>query len=37
MFKELYEALLGKERGPKMGKLIASLGVEKIKNDLGIL
>jgi lysyl-tRNA synthetase class 1 len=37
MFKELYEALLGKERGPRMGKLIASLGVEKIKKDLGVL
>ena len=36
MFGELYEALLGKERGPRMGKLITSLGVEKVKKDLGI-
>jgi lysyl-tRNA synthetase class 1 len=36
MFTELYEALLGKERGPRMGKLVAALGVERIKKDLGM-
>ncbi|MBU0532853.1 lysine--tRNA ligase [Candidatus Micrarchaeota archaeon] len=36
MFKELYMAFLGKERGPRMGKLITALGIEKVKKDLGI-
>ena len=36
MFVDLYETLGGKNRGPKMGKLIHAIGVEKIKKDLGI-
>jgi lysyl-tRNA synthetase, class I len=35
LFAELYQALLGKERGPRMGKLIAALGVARVKKDLG--
>ena len=34
MFKECYLALLGKEKGPKLGKLIEAMGVEKVKNDV---
>lgn len=34
LFKNLYSALLGKERGPKLGKLIYAIGPEKVKNDL---
>ena len=34
MFKRLYLALIGKEKGPRIGKLIFALGIEKIKNDL---
>jgi len=36
MFSELYRALIGKERGPRVGKLIAALGVERVKKDLGV-
>jgi lysyl-tRNA synthetase, class I len=36
MFSEVYRALIGKERGPRAGKLIAALGVERVKKDLGI-
>jgi len=36
MFSEVYRALIGKERGPRAGKLIAALGVETVKKDLGI-
>ncbi|MFH0737364.1 MAG: lysine--tRNA ligase [Candidatus Micrarchaeota archaeon] len=36
LFAELYQTLLGKERGPRLGKLIAALGVSKVKKDLGI-
>jgi lysyl-tRNA synthetase class I len=36
LFAELYQALLGKERGPRLGKLIAALGVARVKKDLGI-
>ena len=32
----LYMALLNQERGPKLGKMIHALGVEKVKKDLGI-
>jgi lysyl-tRNA synthetase class 1 len=35
LFTELYRALLGKERGPRMGKLIAALGAARVKKDLG--
>ncbi len=33
-FKEIYMTLIGKERGPRLGKFIFALGVEKIKKDL---
>ena len=36
MFSEMYQALIGKERGPRAGKLIAALGVERVKKDLGV-
>ncbi len=36
LFKEIYEALLGKEKGPRAGKLITAIGVNRIKKDLGI-
>ncbi|MBI5046308.1 lysine--tRNA ligase [Candidatus Micrarchaeota archaeon] len=36
LFGELYRAFLGKEKGPRMGKMIAALGVEKVKKDIGI-
>ncbi len=35
MFAELYQALLGKEKGPKMGKLLAALKPSKVQKDLG--
>jgi len=34
IFKKLYLALIGKEKGPRIGKLIYSLGVKRIKEDL---
>ncbi len=34
LFKEIYLALIGKERGPRIGKLIFAIGVNKIKEDL---
>jgi lysyl-tRNA synthetase class 1 len=36
MFGDVYRALIGKERGPRAGKLIAALGVDRVKKDLGI-
>ncbi len=33
MFRLLYQALLGKDKGPRLGKLIAALGVDKVKKD----
>ena len=36
LFAELYQTLLGKERGPRLGKLIAALGVERVKKDLAV-
>ncbi|MBI5227116.1 lysine--tRNA ligase [Candidatus Micrarchaeota archaeon] len=35
-FAELYQALLGKEKGPKMGKLLSALKPSKVQKDLGI-
>jgi lysyl-tRNA synthetase class 1 len=35
LFAGLYQTLLGKERGPRLGKLIAALGVSRVKKDLG--
>lgn len=34
MFEECYLALLGKPKGPKLGKLIGALGVDKVKKDV---
>ncbi len=34
MFKQLYSLLIGKERGPRIGKLIFALGIKRIKKDL---
>ena len=36
LFIDVYHCLIGKERGPRLGKLIAALGLERGKNDLGI-
>ncbi len=34
LFGSLYTALIGKEKGPRMGKLIVSIGIEKTKEML---
>ena len=34
MFEECYLCLLGKPRGPKLGKLVEAIGVEKVKKDV---
>ena len=34
LFEECYTALLSKPRGPKLGKLIEAIGVEKVKKDV---
>lgn len=34
MFEECYIALLGKPKGPKLGKLIEAIGIEKVKKDV---
>lgn len=34
LFTSLYKALIGKEKGPRMGKLIEAVGVEKVKEIL---
>ncbi|MEW6721668.1 MAG: lysine--tRNA ligase [Candidatus Micrarchaeota archaeon] len=36
LFAEAYRALLGKERGPRLGKLLAALGPARVKKDLGL-
>jgi lysyl-tRNA synthetase class 1 len=36
LFAEIYTTLLGKERGPRLGKLMAALGVARVKKDLGM-
>jgi lysyl-tRNA synthetase class 1 len=36
MFAELYQTLIGKPKGPRLGKLIAAIGVERLKKDLGL-
>ena len=33
MFKAIYKTLIGKDRGPRLGKLIYALGVERVKKD----
>jgi len=34
LFEECYLALLSKTKGPKLGKLVEALGVEKVKSDI---
>ena len=34
LFSGCYKTLIGKERGPRLGKLIYALGVEKVKEDV---
>lgn len=34
LFKLLYLSLIGKERGPKLGKLIVAIGIKRVKKDL---
>ncbi len=34
-FAELYAALIGKPKGPRLGKLLSALGPERVKRDLG--
>ena len=34
MFEECYLALLSKPRGPKLGKLVEAIGVERVKKDV---
>ncbi len=34
LFATLYKALIGKEKGPRMGKLIVSIGIDKAKDML---
>ena len=34
LFTSLYKALIGKEKGPRMGKLIEAVGTDKIKETL---
>ncbi len=34
LFEECYLALLGKPKGPKLGKLIEAIGIEKVKRDV---
>ncbi|MGC8898889.1 MAG: lysine--tRNA ligase [Candidatus Micrarchaeia archaeon] len=33
-FKQIYRTLIGKDRGPKAGRLIEILGVERVKKDV---
>ncbi|MCX8166770.1 MAG: lysine--tRNA ligase [Candidatus Micrarchaeota archaeon] len=36
MFKLLYNDLIGKDKGPKLGKLVFAIGIKKIKKDLNV-
>lgn len=36
MFVEIYRSLIGKDRGPRAGKLITAIGLERLRKDLGI-
>lgn len=33
LFAQLYLTLIGKERGPRLGKLVFALGIERVKRD----
>ncbi len=34
LFKSIYNAIIGKDSGPKLGKLIAAIGIKKVKEML---
>jgi lysyl-tRNA synthetase class I len=34
LFEACYQALMGKPKGPKLGKLIEAIGIEKVKKDV---
>jgi lysyl-tRNA synthetase class 1 len=36
MFTEIYRALIGKDRGPRAGKLITAIGLQRLRKDLEI-
>ncbi|HSB46723.1 MAG TPA: lysine--tRNA ligase [Candidatus Bilamarchaeum sp.] len=36
MFAELYQTLIGKPKGPRLGKLLAALGPARVRKDLGL-
>ena len=36
MFVEIYDAFIGKPKGPRVGKFLEALGVEKVKRDFGV-
>ncbi len=36
LFRDIYLALIGKEKGPRLGKLIEQIGIEKIKKKYQI-
>jgi lysyl-tRNA synthetase class 1 len=36
MFAEMYDALIGKPKGPRLGKLLEALGVDRVKKDFGV-
>lgn len=33
LFRQLYQTLIGKDKGPRLGKLVFALGVERVKKD----
>ncbi len=33
-FRQIYQTLIGKDRGPRVGKLLAALGIERLRKDL---
>lgn len=36
LFSLLYQSLIGKEKGPRFGKLVVGIGISRIKKDFGI-
>jgi lysyl-tRNA synthetase class 1 len=36
LFAEIYDSMIRKPKGPRLGKFIAAIGVEKVKKDLGV-
>ncbi|MEM3610448.1 MAG: hypothetical protein QW076_06150, partial [Candidatus Anstonellales archaeon] len=36
MFKLLYKDIIGKDKGPKFGKLVYAIGIERIKKDIEV-